>query len=126
MRIFSLLLLLAALSCGGDEEEGDPSGSTCPPGSALSYETFGNDFMQNYCTECHASDLPVAERMDAPTDANFDTLAGILDKADEIDRRAAFGPDATNSFMPPADQPQPTEAERMQLGEWLACETAGQ
>ncbi len=121
--LVSLALLCAVAACG-EEEEGEPTGSTCPSGSTLTYETFGNDFMQSYCIECHASDLPPAERMGAPTDANFDSFEGILDKADEIDLRAAAGPDATNTFMPPSDQPQPTEAERMQLGEWLACETA--
>jgi uncharacterized membrane protein len=118
---FALLVTVAA--CGG-EEEGDPTGSTCPPGSTLTYETFGNDFMQSYCIECHASDLPAPERMGAPVGVDFDTLEGILDRADEIDRRAAAGPDATNTVMPPAEQPQPSEAERLQLGEWLACETS--
>lgn len=129
MRALSLplcvALLFLAAGCG-EEEEGEPTGSTCPPGSTLTYESFGAGFMGTYCTECHASDLPTAERMGAPGDANFDSLEGILDEADEIDARAAAGPDATNTFMPPADQPQPSEAERMQLGEWLACETAGQ
>ena len=126
MRSISLplpLALLLAAACGSGEN-GDPTGSTCPPGSTLSYETFGNDFMQSYCIECHASDLPAAERMGAPTGVDFDTLEGILDRADEIDQAAASGPDATNTEMPPAEQPQPTGAERTQLGEWLACETA--
>ena len=124
--LLCLALLATAAACGGGDGAGDPTGSTCPPGSTLSYETFGNDFMQSYCVECHASDLPAAERMGAPTGVDFDTLEGILDRAGEIDSAAAAGPDATNTLMPPAEQPQPTEAERMMLGEWLACETAAQ
>ncbi len=40
--------------------------------------------------------------------------------ADEIDTLAAAGPDATNKIMPD-DDPRPTDAQRAQLGEWLAC-----
>ncbi len=40
-----------------------------------------------------------------------------------IDKNAAFGPAAHNRLMPPADQPaQPTDEERVRLGEYIACE----
>jgi uncharacterized membrane protein len=123
LRLSACLALLLTGACG---DEGGGTGSTCPPGSTLTYESFGNDFMQSYCIECHASDLPPGERMDAPVGVDFDTLEGILERADEIDRAAAAGPDEINTQMPPPEQPQPTDAERMMLGEWLACETAGQ
>ena len=37
-----------------------------------------------------------------------------------IDENAAAGPAAINTVMPPED-PQPTQAQRYSLGEWLAC-----
>jgi uncharacterized membrane protein len=116
-------LVLLAAGCGGeDEEEGSETGSTCPADSTLTYESFGAPFMEAYCTRCHSSDVAVPDRGGAPTDVNFDTLDGILAEADEIDELAAAGPDSVNSQMPPSD-PRPSEAERRQLGEWLACET---
>ena len=39
--------------------------------------------------------------------------------------RAAAGPDAVNTLMPP-DGDKPTEEQRRQLGQWLACATANQ
>jgi len=64
-------------------------------------------------------------RKGAPADHNFDTFAGIHRFADHIDERAAAGPNAVNTGMPPAEATEkPTEAERRQLGEWLACETS--
>jgi hypothetical protein len=39
---------------------------------------------------------------------------------EHIDFEAAAGPDSVNTEMP-IGSPTPTEAERKQLGEWLAC-----
>jgi hypothetical protein len=47
------------------------------------------------------------------------TLEQIKDNIDVIDRAAASGPDATNTFMPEGGSVS-TE-ERKKLGEWLAC-----
>lgn len=63
-------------------------------------------------------------RQGAPADHNFDTFAGVFVMADHIDEHAAAGPNSVNTAMPPSD-PTPSEAERRQLGEWLACETGG-
>jgi hypothetical protein len=117
-------LILFAPACGGEDEEGSETGATCPADSTLTYESFGAPFFDAYCTRCHSSEVAVPDRGGAPTDVNFDTLDGILAEADEIDEVAAAGPDAVNTFLPPSD-PRPSEAERRQLGEWLACETAG-
>jgi hypothetical protein len=40
--------------------------------------------------------------------------------SEHIDEQAAAGPDHVNTSMPPSG-PRPSEAERRQLGEWLAC-----
>jgi hypothetical protein len=47
------------------------------------------------------------------------TLAQIRANKDVIDRSAAAGPKAVNTYMP--DGSSVPEAERRQLGEWLAC-----
>jgi cytochrome c5 len=123
-RLLSLTVLLAA--CGGDDHGGDqlmPTNATCPSGSTLTYEGFGQPFVESYCTRCHSSELSGADRNGAPDGHDFDSLEGILSVADHVDQYAAAGPDATNEFMPPSD-PRPSLAERQMLGEWLACEMA--
>ncbi len=124
MRALSLALVtsLAIFACGG-EADPTPTGSTCPPDSTLTYENFGADFMEAYCTRCHSRELIGLERHGAPDDHNFDPLEGILDEAEHVDSYAAAGPDATNTLMPPSGD-SPSEDERRDLGEWIACELA--
>lgn len=135
LRVFYLAVALSALglwACSSDEtpaetcaeesddDSGSPSGATCPVDSTLTYENFAKPFADKYCTRCHASDLEGAARQCAPLDHDCDSEAGILKIAEHIDEAAAAGPDAVNVTMPPSG-PLPTEAERMKLGEWLAC-----
>jgi cytochrome c5 len=124
-------LSIGVAACGGSDSaappdatpppEGMATGATCPAASTLTYDTFGRNFMSKYCTKCHSS--AATDRHGAPADHNFDTLAGILAMPDHIDMHAAAGPNATNTIMPPAGETAPTIDERMQLGQWLACET---
>jgi hypothetical protein len=101
---------------------GPPSGAVCPDDSALTYDTFGKMFMEDYCTRCHSSKLKGdAARMNAPEGHDFDTIEGIWAVQDHIDQMAASGPSNTNVMMPYSD-PKPSKAEREMLGEWLACE----
>jgi hypothetical protein len=44
----------------------------------------------------------------------------IVRALEEIDLRAAAGPDAVNEDMP-RSYPVPSTLERRRLGEWLAC-----
>lgn len=97
-----------------------PTGSTCPTGSTLTYESFGRAFFDEYCQPCHASSVRGAARQGAPSSHTYDDVGMIRAAAEEIDLRAAAGPDAINTDMPRAF-PAPTEEERRQLGEWLAC-----
>ena len=55
----------------------------------------------------------------------LNTLANIKAvPAAHIDAESAAGPAHVNTSMPPASaSAQPTEAERLKLGEWLACGT---
>jgi uncharacterized membrane protein len=102
------------------EHAGGPTGSTCPSDNSLTYETFAQGFVEDYCLRCHSSERTGADRNDAPEDVNLDTLAGIRVHLDHIDEHAAAGPLATNEAMPPGN-PRPTLAERTMLGQWIAC-----
>lgn len=124
--VLALALLLAA-ACSDDPgpstNDGLSSGATCASDSTLDYENFGRTFMNTYCTRCHSSALADGDRHGAPSDHNFDSLGNIQKvPAEHIDAMAAAGPDRVNTTMPPSE-PRPTEAERRDLGEWLACGT---
>jgi uncharacterized membrane protein len=99
---------------------GPRSGATCPT-PAVTYASFGQAFFSTYCTSCHAASLTGAARVGAPVGYDFDTIAGVRAHAIEIDEVAASGPAATNMQMPFGASPQPTLAEREQLGQLLAC-----
>lgn len=109
-------------SCSDSEDElfGPPTLSICPEISTVTYGTFGEQFMEKYCTRCHSSELKGADRMGAPEFHDFDTVSGIRSVADHIDQTAASGPAVTNTAMPP-DGAIPTLEERKTLGEWIAC-----
>ena len=123
----------ATPACGGESDGGDhdngvdegaaetPSGAECPPSDPPTYENFGQDFMEQYCTRCPSSDVPEAQRNGAPDDHNFDSEAEILLMAEHIDQAAGAGPTNINTAMPPSD-PKPSMEERQQLAQWLACQ----
>jgi cytochrome c5 len=113
-----------------------PTGTVCPdpdPGT-LTWESFGQKFMADYCTMCHSSTLLRAQRHGAPVFHDYDSLRGVLQIPDHIDRIAGAGPAATNTGMPPDECPsrpggpidgdcrKPSDAERRDLALWVACE----
>ena len=108
--------------CCADEDKvlGPATGATCPPTSTLTYTTFGQPFMANYCTRCHSSTVTGDDRMGATEFHDFDTQIGIRVVMDHIDQAAGAGPNATNDQMPP-DGATPSLAEREMLAEWIAC-----
>ncbi|HEX2672108.1 MAG TPA: hypothetical protein VHM25_14605 [Polyangiaceae bacterium] len=99
----------ALVACGSGL--GDATGSTCPTTSTLTYANFGEAFMQSHCLACHSAHGPESPK--------FDTLAEIRAASSDIDRAAAAGPKAVNTYMP--DGSSVDEGERRKLGEWLAC-----
>jgi hypothetical protein len=126
-RKLALAWLLCGISgcAGADPESSRPgsasTGSTCPSGSTLTYDTWAQTFFSGYCTRCHSVNRTTQdERHGATVGANWDDLTSIREFADEIDAYAAAGPSAVNTIMPPS-APQPPEDERRRLGEWLAC-----
>ena len=99
----------SVLACG--EGLGDATGSSCPESPTLTYENFGQAFIQSNCLSGHGSAGP-----ESPALA---TLEQVQAHIDDIDRAAAAGPNATNTFMPEGTSVSTTE--RRKLGEWLAC-----
>jgi hypothetical protein len=96
-------------ACGDDT--GEATGSTCPSDSALTYENFGQAFIEDHCLACHGSAGPESPK--------FDTLAQIRSNASAIDSAAAAGPKGVNTYMPQGGSVE--QREREKLGEWLAC-----
>jgi mono/diheme cytochrome c family protein len=103
--LFSLGILVA---CSSTES----SGATCPPGSTLTYESFGKAFFQASCNRCHSA----TTKGQSPL---YDDVTSIRANAKKIDEVAASGPNATNEEMP--DDADLAKAEREKLGQWLAC-----
>jgi hypothetical protein len=105
-----------------------------PDPMTLTWDSFGQPFMTMFCTDCHSSTLPHAERNGAPLYHDYDMLMTVLEIPGHIDQWAGAGPAATNTIMPPArcpstpggpldrDCPQPTQQQREDLSVWLACE----
>ena len=120
MRTALLVLALAACT---DEVVGRDTGSTCPPSDKPDYANFGESFFAAYCTTCHSQTRTGADRHDAPAAIDFDTRSLLREHTSNIDKQAAWGPSAHNTLMPPSGEAaQPTEAERIRLGEYIACE----
>lgn len=121
-----------------------PTGTTCPdpdPNTGttmLTWDNFGKQFMDQYCINCHDSQLKINQRNGAPLFHDFDTLLGVLEVPDHIDAQAGWGPKAHNNFMPGAgtggrcpstlggpldeDCPKIDGTTRTNLSQWIACE----
>ena len=113
----------AVVSDATVSDAGPGSGAGCGPASTLTYDNFGRAFFTTNCTPCHSSANVGAARRGAPASRNFDTLADIQAQSERIDTQAAAGPSRVNMLMPFVTASVfPTEMERRQLGEWLACE----
>lgn len=115
------LALLVVVACS-DPVEGEDTGSTCPPADKPDYASFGMMFFQTYCLDCHSETKMGDARNDAPVTINFDTRSLVRENTSNIDKQAAWGPNAHNVLMPPDGEPQPTDDERLRLGEYIACE----
>lgn len=121
MRVVLFALLIGCgVPSAGAPDGGTPSGATCPDASTLDYDTFASGFFSTYCVRCHSSTLTGAQRHGAPVGYNWDQIDSIRAHAIEMDEAAAGGPDRINRIMPP-NGTVPTDAERLELGEWLAC-----
>jgi len=98
----------AAAGCGSS---GESCGVTAPascPTTPPSYKTDVAPILETYCTKCHQ---PGGQESMKP----LDTYQGI----------SALSADVNNEIsgcdMPPADQTQPTAAEREKVLAWILC-----
>ena len=122
MRLHLIISLAAVAACGGDPVGAD-TGSTCPTTDPPTYASFGQGFFTAYCLECHSQAKLGADRQGAPVTIDFDTRSLVRENTSRIDQQAASGPTATNRLMPVAGHaPVPSDAERVRLGEYIACE----
>lgn len=111
LPLWLAIVAAATLAAGCGDGPGDSTGSTCPSDSTLTYASFGQAFFEDNCLSCH--------RAGGPESPTLSTLAQIRGNKDVIDRSAAAGPNAVNTYMP--EGASVPEAERRKLGEWLAC-----
>lgn len=124
MKRFLFVIAIASFTACIDG--GASTSAACPTSNAPTYGSFGEEFFTTYCTGCHSANS--ANRNGAPSNVNFDTEAEIKAQAKDIDSEAASGPHATNTDMPELDGPvksAPTTAQRVLLGQFLACEEQG-
>lgn len=106
-RLLFIAMIVAALAACGWE---DMSSYPCPQGgTTLTYENFGQQFMDGYCVSCHGGPNGYSSR-------SFTDLATIRAQAADIFRNAA----EDNTTMPPGPN-DPPKTERYKLAEWLAC-----
>src|SRR5262245_35324417 len=116
---YGLIIFVACTESGGQ-----PTHSVCPPANPPTYVDFGEAFFTAYCIECHSQTLSGPDRLGAPVTIDFDTRGLVRMATSNIDKQAAWGPDAHNSIMPPDGHRKPSDAERTRLGEYIACEVA--
>ena len=121
MRLHALLVI--ALAGCGEDVVGEDTAGACPPTDPPTFASFGEAFFTAYCLDCHAQNLRGDARNGAPPTIDFDTRSLVRENTSRIDKQAAFGPAARNRLMPPSDHDaQPTDAERIRLGEYIGCE----
>lgn len=107
-----------ATSNGGSTGDG----VTCD--NMLTWENFGEPFMLSWCTGCHNSALPTAERAGAPCAINFDAHAGVVPFAASIEVRAIdWQMYEGTTPMPPATIVP--DDELALLREWIDCGAPG-
>jgi hypothetical protein len=128
--------VVLALSACTEPTTRAPTETVCPDPDpmTLTWDNFGQSFMATYCTLCHSSTLARAQRNGAPVFHDYDTLDGVLRIPDHVDEVAGAGPASHNNAMPPSECPsmpggsldrdckKPSEAERTNLAQWIACE----
>jgi hypothetical protein len=112
-RLALATLLLGALlaGCGG-------AADTCDRTPPLTYDNFGQGFLEKNCTGCHSAYLTtLAERNNAPLGVDFNTYADVVHWWDRIDVRATV-----DKTMPPGGGL--TDAELETVHDWLNCQVA--
>ena len=101
-------LLWVVIGCGAPDEE-----PFCEDTPVMTWESFGQDFIQHNCQACHAS--TTANRHGAPETVVLDTYEQVLQSREAIlDRALNDEPD-----MPPSGGVDEDELWRAEV--WLRC-----
>ncbi|MBL8970688.1 MAG: hypothetical protein JNK56_08930 [Myxococcales bacterium] len=92
--------------------------------NTLTWDNFGQAFLLSWCTGCHNSQLPTAQRAGAPCGINFDSHAGTLPFAASIKVRAVDWQmyEGVTPMPPAAIVP---DDELALLREWIDCGAPG-
>ena len=86
----------------------------------LSVPTFASDkpsqlFLKTHCSRCHGAEKQKSER-------RFDTLPKTIASSDDLERYQEILDQLNLQSMPPEDEPQPSNAERLAVVESLTKE----
>lgn len=92
-------------SDAGSTTQDAGAGSLC---DTLTYTSFGQKFMTDYCVSCHGSTL-------AQKNIRLDTLAGVTASKSKVKS------EVSKNAMPPFGSKAPSSAERTQLSQWITC-----
>lgn len=91
--------------------------------SVVTWDNFGESFVLTWCTGCHHSALPSADRACAPCAVNFDTHAGVSQRSGLVGIRVLDHATFDVPPMPPAAEiPEQSLA---LLREWIECGAPG-
>lgn len=105
-------------------EPGSSTGDAVTCDNMLTWENFGAAFMLSWCTGCHNSQLPTAQRAGAPCKINFDSHAGAAPFAASMKIRAIDWQmyEGVTPMPPAAIVP---DDELALLREWIDCGAPG-
>ena len=109
--------LLTILGCGSLTQEVDSTVACATREFPLSYDNFGQPFLERHCTACHSSQLDADRRFDAPVGVDLDSYQATLTYKSRIQAQVL---DPESPQMPPGGGPTELELERLQ--EWLDCD----
>jgi hypothetical protein len=115
----SLAVALVVLACAGSDATDSASQPVVDPCTDLTWSDFGQPYVTTWCTPCHSASVAGVDRQGAPEGVDLDTLATVRGWKSVI-AQVAVGESAT---MPPVGGP--TDADRTDLEEWLACDAPG-
>ena len=93
-----------------------PDDTSAAPASSCDWMTWNNvgePYFTTWCTACHGSGVPDAERQGAPEECNLDTYERVVAWVPSIESKLSTG------SMPP--QGTPPDDTTSAVLEWLAC-----
>ncbi len=114
----------ASTSSASTTDADSSTGADLCAENMLTWENFGEAFMLSWCTGCHNSQLPTAQRAGAPCAVNLDSHAGALPFAANIKLRVVDWQmyEGTKPMPPAAIIP---DEELALLREWIDCGAPG-